>query len=172
MSFYLQKNNGNKIFITDAYLREKLIDISKNDSTDMDLVNLNTSSTDEGIRNRLNTEFTVISIEDCIKSILNEIKNPDDLSLFSSIITMDRTHIIAIVYLLQEKRINRDDLERIIKARSNIQRSEILISYLWNIDSKNVQFYQRLYDIFTKSERVQGLDIDKLSGYISNIKKR
>ena len=94
MAFYLEGT-----YIDDAYLRKKILD---NDQVSIEKNN-NSYKKNENIFKKIGVEIEDVKYEDLL-SILERQFSDDELDEYSALLNLNKTHIIAILYLLHEGR--------------------------------------------------------------------
>lgn len=133
MSFYLESDgNSTPIYITNNYLKQKLIDgtslsvISSEVTSNSYSENINIS---KHFFERIGVEIPTLSAEKCADIIIDRVSysNIDDLC---AVITLDRVHIIALAYLLYKDAISTSDVLKVIRADSIYTRSSLILQYL------------------------------------------
>lgn len=148
MGFYLEENE-NLIYISDSYLRYAILN---NDKVPSSIVNVPDPSS-ELILNKLGVEIPMIGMDEIIDCFIGMI-NKSNIDKLSIILEFNRSHILAIFYLLYSNRIGPDGLDLILSASSYQSRSELLISYLREQDDGTIDILMPMFEL-----------IRKLSGY-------
>jgi hypothetical protein len=77
---------------------------------------------------KIRNNISVLSLKD-IEDMFIKILSPDELDLISVIFSLERTHFLAIVFLLFLGRINAEDIKRMVKM-TYYNRSEAIINFL------------------------------------------
>ena len=131
MGFYL-----NNEYISDSYLRYKLLNNNKNPESNIiipnnNIVSIQTAITpeDKDLLNKLNAEILETNNEELINRLF-DMFSQSNFDMYSALSSLTRSHLLAILYLLYEGRITERGIKDIICSSNHHTRTEILLSYL------------------------------------------
>jgi len=135
MAFYLIKNDGQRTYISNNYLRQKLITMSNSKATEITNNDISLGGDDYLFFARIGYKIPEITMNDAVETLMKMItKNSiDDVSV---ILTLEKTHILAIVYLLREGIMSEVDFMRFIKMKSTSSRSQMLLEFIAREDEE------------------------------------
>ena len=121
MGFYLDNR-----YISDSYMKYILIN---NNKTPLEGGAIGIDADPSILLNKLGIEEDHFSINDIIKAF-TDIMDADSIDKYSSILTFDKSHILAIFYLIKSKKITLSDLDDIIHSTVYKNRTDLLLSFL------------------------------------------
>lgn len=134
MAFYLEGT-----YIDDAYLRKKILD---NDQVSIEKNN-SSYKKNEKIFKKIGIEIEDVKYEDLL-SILERQFSDDELDEYSALLNLNKTHIIAILYLLHEGRIGIKEVKEILHSTSYRTRGEALVEYLVENEDSDIDIFKAL----------------------------
>ena len=94
MGFYLQTPTEGTVYISNSYLKQKLLDYSAN-SNDSPYVLSEDAKQQELFLERCGVPTITLTSESCAKIIINNI-DKSNIDKLSAIVALDKPHIIAI----------------------------------------------------------------------------
>lgn len=143
MGFTLNDN-----YINDSYLRSQLLNNQgfsnvfeefNNNGLDDDYTGMTDEK--EDLFFKLNVYKRKLSMDDLL-NFLDDLITNENIDLYSSLISMNSTHLLSVLYLLYEGRIVEEDIEKILSSSTFKGRTELILSYL------NQSYEDNYIDIF------------------------
>lgn len=132
MGFYLQTPTEGTVYISNSYLKQKLLDYSAN-SNDSPYVLSEDAKQQELFLERCGVPTITLTSESCAKIIINNI-DKSNIDKLSAIVALDKPHIIAIAYLMRIGIMSSKDLIKFLEADSIYTRDARLLRYLESDD--------------------------------------
>lgn len=149
MGFYLETNEDT-IYISDSYLQSKLIHNNKGGLTKASAV----TSENEKLLKKIGYTLEIVKEDDLINSLIDRLTK-NNMNDYSILTTFTKTHLLVIAYLLYEGRINDEGLQEILFSTNYSDRSEILVSYLTEIDTEEVDIFKTLKSKVRKMSNIK-----------------
>lgn len=147
MGFYLETSNGEQTYISNSFLKQKLIDYSgateASSSTNSEI--------ELGFFERTGIPIIRLTSISCVNIILESI-SPDNIKEMSAVLSLDKIHIIAIAYLMKMGIMSSEDFISFLKADSIYTRDAMLIRYLES-DDPTLDFFAGLTRAFSDMPR-------------------
>lgn len=132
MSFYLEKTNGETVYITEEYLKNKLIECANNEqalaSEIWDLSDSNAQQLDN-IAKRVGITVETITSQELSNIIIERISEVN-IDAMSSLASMNRIHLVTLGYLLNKNVMQTSDLIEFIEADSVYTRTSMLLGFI------------------------------------------
>lgn len=151
MAFYL---NGN--YISDSYLRYNLLHNNKapeiTDEINGNVIDgeINILTDDvKKLAEKLGLDFTEITTDTLLNRLV-DIINLKNINAYSTLTNITKTHLITILYLLYEGRITEKEIMQIFSSTNYKNRTELLLSLLYEDNSKNIDFFLPLKNYTSK----------------------
>jgi hypothetical protein len=134
MAFFLIDENNKKAFINASSLKAKLVNLSFDMENGIEEIDPNLiEGVDDDLKSSLLTKVTgytrTLTVSDIRDMIEDLIYDDEDYDTLSTLFLMERTHYIAVVYLLKQKLISLLEVKNLLRMNF-YNRTEILLSYL------------------------------------------
>lgn len=149
MGFYLETNKET-IYISDSYLQSELIHNDKNGLVKATAI----TETSSSLLTKIGYTLEVVKEDDLIASLVNYLTK-NNIDAYSILTAFTKTHLLTIAYLLYEGRINDDGLQEILFSTNYADRNEILVSYLTEIDSGEIDIFKTLRSKVRKMSNIK-----------------
>lgn len=151
MSFYL---NGN--YISDSYLRYLLLHNEKEPDLREEINGNDTAGVESEVDyikrllSKLNFEITELNTEGLLIR-LKDVLTRQNLNIYSTLTSLTKKHLLAVLYLLYEGRITEKDVIQIISSTNVKSRTELLLSFLKTpANTQYIDFFKPLLNHASK----------------------
>ena len=101
------------------------------------------------IARKLNVKIPDLDTQSLVNTIINKI-NINNIDVISSIMSLDRFHIIAIAYLIYEGRLSEENFYKILNSNNDNNRTEILLSLLTEKNNDKIDIFGPLLNTVKK----------------------
>lgn len=163
MGFYYLENE-NKIYINEDYLRNRLLTLSPNNKIDSQ-PSINNNST--LFLKKINIELPVFTSNDCVNILMKNI-NDDNIDILSGLLSVEKSHLLALAYLLYEGSISIDNIKTFLEMSTNKTRSEYLLSLIKTENTK-VNIFGGLFNSIQKLSNVNNKIEASKDRYLNNL---
>lgn len=154
MSFFLNKSDNSREFISSSYLKNQLLGYNSSDDENI----LLESESEKTILQKLNITPIVKSSKDLVNSILINIGSSSNY-LNHAVLSMERIHILALAYLLEDGLITNSEFLSILKSDSIFTRSDLILKFLSRSNDDKIDVITPLvYHIKTHTNRIENQD--------------
>lgn len=179
MAFYLIDRTGHATYINANYLRSRLLSGTSDENIPSATALLNEiDAYPENIRtliSKININTSVYTVEEITQYIMSEFSEDDDKVYRSALLTLEKSHFLALVFLMLECCITKVDVQRFLDMDKLRNRTELLLTYL-EIDKSTVNIFSQLEEKIrnignfkNKYEVYNAADYTKIKKYLSEL---